>query len=207
MDQPPTTDEPETEEQQSAPEGRETPAPPEVVFEGLSTGKEPWRGSGCSSRLPLYGCVIGIAVLIGVLFAGAAMMRRTVWVNMERGRVAVVQRLPPELPLAERQRTIRNLERFRALLEAVDDPYPEMGEFMTKIRTAFADGRFTPDEVEALNLYLERTITESGVPPMQLGIQNSEFGIRMCDRLVTQTEGGWGKNSKFEIRNPKFFHS
>ncbi len=176
MDQPPTTDEPVTEEQQSAPEGRETPAPPEVVFEGLSTGKEPWRGSGCSSRLPLYGCVIGIAVLIGVLFAGAAMMRRTVWVNMERGRVAVVQRLPRELSLAERQRTIRNLERFRALLEALDDPYPEMGEFMTKIRTVFADGRFTPEEVEALNLYLERAIAESGVPPMQLGaaIRNEE---------------------------------
>jgi hypothetical protein len=181
MDEPPRNDDLEPEAPKAPTEAKEDPhagVPPEVVFEGLSTGKEPWRGAGCSSRLPLYGCVIGIAVLIGVLFAGAAMMRRTVWINMERGRRAVVQRLPNELPLAERQRTIRNLERFRALLDVIDDPYPEMGEFMTRIRTAFADGRFTADEVEAINLYLEHVIERSGVPPMQLGTQYSEFRIR-----------------------------
>jgi len=72
MDEPPIKDDPEAEEPQAPAEVEEAPqsktqAPTEeVVFEGLATGKEPWRGGGgCSSRLPLYGCLFGMALLIG----------------------------------------------------------------------------------------------------------------------------------------------
>jgi hypothetical protein len=144
------------------------PAPTEVVFEGLSTGKEPWKGSGCSSRLPLYGCLFGLVILIGFLMAGTSMMRRTVWTNMDRGRRVIVQSLPRNLPAAERQRAIRNLDRFRAVLDASEDPYPTMGEFMNRVRDILDDGRVTVEEVGGLNVFLERIIEESGIPPIQL---------------------------------------
>ena len=146
----------------------EEPAPTEVVFEGIATGKEPWKASGCASRLPLYGCVVGVVILIGILMAGTTMMRRTVWVNLDRGRRAVVQSLPRNLPPAERQRTIRNLDRFRVVLDETKDPFPTMGEFMNRVRDIFDDGRFTAEEVGGLNVFLERIIDESGIPPMQL---------------------------------------
>jgi hypothetical protein len=208
MDDPSKNDDLEAEEPQ-APVGVEEaakpvqPAPTEVVFEGRATGKEPWRGSGCSSRLPLYGCLIGLVVLIGILIAGTSMMRRTVWVNMERGRRAVVQSLPHNLPPAERRRTIENLDRFRALLEASKDPYPTMGEFMNRVRDILDDGRLTIDEVGGLNVYLERLIEESGIPPMQLGFRISDFGFRICPPGF-RAPGGWVGNPKFEIPNPEF---
>ncbi|MCW8984960.1 MAG: hypothetical protein OQK55_06430 [Thermoanaerobaculales bacterium] len=146
------------------------PAPTEVVFEGLASGKEPWRGgSGCSSRLPLYGCLFGLVLLIGTLIVGTSMMRRTVWVNLERAQRAVVQSLPRNLPPAEVERTVKNLERFRTMLEASKDPYPEMGEFVSRVRAVLQDGRFTAEEVGGLNVYIERAIEESGIPPIQLG--------------------------------------
>ena len=170
MDEPPIKDEPEVEEPQAPAEVEEAQqpkatAPTEVAFEGLASGKEPWRGgSGCSSRLPLYGCLFGLALLIGILFVGTSMMRRTVWVNLERAQRAVVQSLPRDLPPAEIQRTIKNLERFRAALEASKDPYPEMGEFVNRVRAVLKDGRFTAEEVGGLNVYIEREIEESGIP-------------------------------------------
>jgi hypothetical protein len=211
MNEPPMNDDLEAKEPETPDEVQEKPqpqAPPptEAVFEGLAIGKEPWKGAGCSSRLPLYGCLIGLVILIGVLIAGTSMMRRTVWVNMERGRRVVVQSLPHNLPAAERQRTIKNLERFRAVLEASKDPYPAMGEFMNRVRDILDDGRLTADEVGGLNVYLERVIEESGIPPMQLGrgILNSEFGI-LNSRPPSLGLSAWeGDHSEFRIPNSEF---
>jgi hypothetical protein len=174
VDEPPIIEDPEAEELQAPAEVEKAPQPKapaatEVVFEGLATGKEPWRGSGCSSRLPLYGCLFGLVLLIGILFVGTSMMRRTVWVNLEKARRAVVQSLPRDLPAVERQRTIDNLERFRAILEASKDPYPEMGEFVDRVRSVLQDGRFTAEEVGGLNIFIERMIEEFGTPPIQQG--------------------------------------
>jgi hypothetical protein len=178
MDDSPIIDEPAAE---VTPVDTDAPATPELGLESPATGKESWReGSGCGSRVSLYGCIIAVALLIAALMAGTSMMRRTVWLNMDRGRRAVVQALPGDLPPAERARTTRNLEHFRAVLEASKDPYPMMGEFMKMVRSAFSDDRLEPDEIEEFNLYLERVVEESGIPVMQLGlrIRNSEFGIR-----------------------------
>ena len=178
MDEPPIIEEPGAEStapetEVPSPEQPEAPAQPEVVFEGLASGKEPWRqGSGCSSRLPVFGCIIGVAVMIAVLMAGTAMTRKTVWVNMERGRRAVARALPPNLPPEQRVRTIQNLDRFRAVLEASKDPYPTMGEFMKHVRAVLADKRLMAGEIEELNLFLEKVIAESGIPVMQLGERN-----------------------------------
>jgi hypothetical protein len=202
MDEPPIKDEPEVEEPR-APAGVEeapkptAPAPAEVVFDGLATGKEPWRGGGgCSSRLPLYGCLFGLVLLIGSLIAGTSMMRRTVWVNFERAQRAVAQSLPRNLPPAEIQRTMKNLQRFRAVLEASKDPYPEMGEFVNRVRAVLKDGRFTAEEVGGLNVYIERAIEESGIPALELGsrMRNEELGIRNSHptpRYYSRAAAGW----------------
>jgi hypothetical protein len=173
MDEPPIIDEPDSE---LMPAETEASAPPEHVYEPRSQGEEDWKkGSGCGNRIPLYGCIIGAGLLIAALMAGTSMMRKTVWLNMDRGRRAVVQALPAELPPAERARTTRNLEHFRAVLEASKDPYPMMGEFMKRVRSALSDDRLEPDEIEELNLYLERVVEESGITVMQLGFRNSKL--------------------------------
>jgi len=213
MDEHPVNDDLEAEEPKAPAEVEEkpqpsAPLPTEVVFEGLASGKEPWKGAGCSNRLPLYGCLFGLVILIGVLIAGTSMMRRTVWVNMERGRRVVIQSLPRNLPAAERQRTIQNLDRFRAVLEASKDPYPTMGDFMNRVRDILDDGRLTAEEVGGLNVYLERVIEESGIPPMQLGrgILNSEFGIQNFAHTPSALNpaGGLGGNSKLKTQNSEF---
>jgi len=210
VDEPPIFDEPEAEEPQAPAEVEEAPKPKttestEIPFEGLASGKEPWRGGGgCSSRLPLYGCLFGLVLLIGILFIGTSMMRRTVWVNLEKARRAVVQSLPRDLPAVERQRTIDNLERFRAMLEASKDPYPEMGEFVNRVRAVLQDGRFTAEEVGGLNVYIERVIEESGIPPLQLGFRISDFEFRIS-RPPSPGFLGWaGVNSEFRIPNSEF---
>ena len=174
------------------------------MFEGLASGKEPWRqGSGCGSRLPVFGCIIGVAVMIAVLMAGTAMTRKTVWVNMERGRRAVARALPPNLPPEQRVRTIQNLDRFRAVLEASKDPYPTMGEFMKHVRAVLADQRLMAGEIEELNLYLEKVIEESGIPLLQLGAgsRNEELGIRNAalPPRIQNIAGGADGNFSFFI--------
>jgi hypothetical protein len=171
MDEPPIIDEPDSE-----PTPAEASAPPDYVYEPKPQDKEDWKkGSGCGNRIPLYGCIIGAGLLIAALMAGTSMMRKTVWLNMDRGRRAVVQALPAELPPAERARTTRNLEHFHMVLKASKDPYPEMGEFMKMVRSALSDDRLEPDEIEELNLYLERVVEESGITVMQLGFRNSKL--------------------------------
>ena len=140
-------------------------------------------------------------LLIGILFVGTSMMRRTVWVNLEKARRAVVQSLPRDLPMAERQRTIDNLENLRAMLEASKDPYPEMGEFVNRVREVLQDGRFTVEEVGGLNIFIERMIEESGVQPLQIGFRISDFEFRICRLPDGQIPRG---NSKFKIQNSKF---
>jgi hypothetical protein len=208
MDEKPIIDNDETEEPQTPAEVEETTegeapaAPQEVALEGLASGKEPWKGSGCSNRLKLYGCLIAMVLLIGILLVGSSMMRRMVWINMGLGQQAVVKFMPRDLPAAERQRTIQNLDRFRAVLEALDDPYDEMGEFMNIVRPMVEDRRLTAEEVEELNTYLERVIEESGIPLMQLGYRISNFEFRICEQTSGEP-GGWSGNPKFQIPNSK----
>jgi len=199
MDEPPIIDEQDSERMPA-----EAPAPPEYVYEPRPQDKEAWKkGSGCGNRIPLYGCIIGAGLLIAALMAGTSMMRKTVWLNMDRGRRAVVQALPADLPPAERARTTRNLDRFRAVLEASKDPYPVMGEFMKRVRDTFTDRRLTAEDIEELNLYLEQVVEESGIPVMQLGFRISNFEFRICSRALG-APGERFENSKFEIRNSKF---
>jgi len=188
-----------------------------------STGKEAWRGggSGCGPRARIYLMIVAVAGLVAILLVGLSVLRRGVWVTLDQGRQAVAQSLPFDLPPAERQRIIKNLDRFRALLEASDDPYPIMGEFVSRVRAVLKDGRLTVDEVSGLNVYIERVIEESGIPPLQLGIRNSEFGIRNAaqpppsNRRVEKSYTADGLpllvndpnrvrvDGKSEIRNPK----
>ena len=184
----------------------ETPAG-DVFMPPPSTGQEAWRGgSGCGPRAKIYLMAVAVAGLIAILLVGLSVLRRGVWVTLDQGRQAVVGSLPFDLPPGERQRTMKNLDRFRAFLEMSDDPYPIMGEFMTRVRAVLKDGRLTVDEVDGLNVYIERVIEESGIPPLQLGIRISDFGFRIAvhpsNGLNPAAE--LGVNSKFKIQNSKF---
>ena len=170
-----------------------TPAAPVLPLGGQSSGKEAWReGSGCGGRFVLWGAALGVALLVALLVAGTAMMRRTVWANFDAARQAIVNALPQGISPAEHLRTRRNLDRFRAVLERSDDPYPLMGEFVRRKQAMLQDGRLTDEEIETLNLVLERWIEESGVPPMQLGqgVRSEELGVRSYRRLAAQMPGG-----------------
>ena len=189
----------------------ETPAPvrpaaADVFMPLPSTGKEAWRsGSGCGPRARIYLMAVALAGLVAILLVGMSVLRRGVWVTLDQGRQAMVQNLPFDLPPGERQRIMKNLDRFRALLETVDDPYPIMGEFMTRVRAVLKDGRLTVDEVAGLNVYIERVIEESGIPPLQLGFRISDFGIRNGTRHSSAPAAlAWVcANSKFKIHNSK----
>lgn len=214
MDEPPITDEPEAEPISpetgvSAAEKPTAPAQPEVVFEGLATGKEPWRGgSGCSTRLPAIGCVVLVIVLIGFLMGGTSMTRKTVWMNFDKGMRSVMRALPPDLPPEQRVRTTQNLDRFRRVLEKTTDPYPKMGEFMRLVRAYFSDQRLTTDEIEELNLFLEKVIEDSGIPMLQLGegMRIEESGMRnAAHRPRIRNIGGWAVgNSSLLIPHSSF---
>ena len=185
------------------------PLPVEVSLPLPTTGKEAWRGggSGCGPRARLYLMVVAGAGLVAILLVGLSVMGRGVWVTMDQGRQAVVQNLPYELPPSERQRIIKNLDRFRALLEASDDPYPMMGDFMTRVRAVLKDNQLTVNEVGGLNLYIERVIEESGIPPLQLGwrIRNEELGIRnVGQRFCPDSYSREGWNSSFLIPHSSF---
>ena len=166
---------------------------PMVPVTKMKKGKEPWKqGSGCGGRIAAYGCAVGVLVLIGILMAGASMLRKGVWTTMEKGRRAVVRSLPLDMPEAERREVALNLDRFRRVLEELDDPYPVMGQFMKRVRVGLADGRLTREEAEEINLFLEQVIEESGIPPLQLGFRifqparNSGLGSSACVSLPGQ---------------------
>jgi len=200
----------ELEREPEAPVAEKTTPQQPVEFDVFmpppSTGKEAWRGgSGCGPRARIYLMAVALAGLVAILLVGMSVLRRGVWVTLDQGRQAVVQNLPFDLPPGERQRMMKNLDRFRAFLEASDDPYPTMGEFMTRVRAVLKDGRLTVDEVSGLNVYIERVIEESGIPPLQLGIRNSEFGIRNVTRALgaPNFRGVVGENSKLKTQNSK----
>ena len=184
MDDHNTRDDVEREPEAPAAE-KPAPQPPvavDVFMPPSPAGKEAWRGggSGCGPRARIYLMAVAVAGLVAILVVGLSVLRRGVWVSMDQGRQAVVQNLPFDLPPAERQRVIKNLDRFRAILDVSDDPYPIMGEFMTRVRAVLKDGRLTVDEVSGLNVYIERVIEESGIPPLQLGFRISDFGFRIA---------------------------
>jgi hypothetical protein len=185
----------EDDEPKSKPKPKAQAEPP--ALDGLSTGKEPWKGSGCGGRLRLYLGILALAAMVAMLIAGASIGRRLMWANFEGKVRAVVQNLPPDLAPGEINRTRRNLDRFRAMLERVDEPHQQMGEFVRRVDEFGADGRLTADEVERLNLMLEQWIEDSGIPVIQLGALDTS--LRVVDPLP-----GAGGNSEFRIPNSEF---
>jgi hypothetical protein len=163
-------DEPQAPEPPADPAAKSEAEPqPELFTRMPLSDKDKWRPGGGLGRLPVYGCVFGVILLIAALILGISLLRRTVWMTMERGSQQVVQSLPMNLDPAVRLRTTRNLSRFRTVLESKSDPYPMMGEFLKRVRAFFDDGDLTAEEVEELNLFLEKIIEESGIPLMQRG--------------------------------------
>lgn len=101
-------------------------------------------------------------VLVVLLMVGVNLTKRTVWMSYARAQQRLVEELPRELSSGERLRTERNLQRFRARLEATPDPFPLMGRFLGLVGAAFEDDRLTAEEVAELNHFIEDALEGDG---------------------------------------------
>jgi hypothetical protein len=80
------------------------------------------------------------------------------WMAYARAQQRLVEGLPSEVGAGERMRTERNLQRFRARLEIIEDPFPLMGDFMGRATTALADDSVSAEELSELNRFLEQSL-------------------------------------------------
>lgn len=157
-----TPSKPAEEQKEARPE-----MPPEFVAAQASQAtKTKWDSGPRPGRWSTIGCGLGIVVLIAALFVGSSLLRKTVWAGFAGTCNRIEANLPLDLPPGERMRLTRNIDRFTALIKHQDDPYEAMGEFQQLARKAIEDRVVDRDEVEEINLFLERKLAEStgGVP-------------------------------------------
>ncbi|HSL19348.1 MAG TPA: hypothetical protein VLB51_15695 [Methylomirabilota bacterium] len=143
----------------------ETEALPEFAA-ARAAGRPDWSSGARPGRWATIGCGLAIVVLIGALFAGSTLLRRTVWTGFDGARHRLVANLPGNLPPGERMELTRNLDRFAAQLRMMEDPYPVMGEFQQRLRAVLDDGVVDRAEVAELNAFLESYLPTgaAGVP-------------------------------------------
>jgi len=144
----------------------QTPQTPSLSPELLAAAradKAAWKSGRGPRRWATIGCGLGIVVLIGALFAGSSLVRKTVWASYAGANRRLMANLPGDLPPADRMRLKTNLERFAAHMQGLDDPFPVMGEFQGLVRDAFEDQLITRDEVEELNSFLESKVNEGAL--------------------------------------------
>lgn len=155
---------------ETAAQRHETPAPAEsegvtVPILRSSTRDRSWQGGGGLSRWATLGCGAAVVVLVALLAVGVGLTRRTAWMAFDRSQqrlmAAVEQRNQP----AERLRTSRNIERFKAQLRVARDPYPLMGEFMKRVQEDLGDGTLDAAEVEEFNRFLESHLPSAAMTP------------------------------------------
>ena len=114
-----------------------------------------WQGGGGLSRWATLGCGAGVVVLVALLAVGVGLTKRTASMAFERSQQRLMAAVEHRNQPAERLRTSRNVDRFRAQLNVTRDPYPLMGEFMKRVQEALADGTLDSAEVEEINEFLE----------------------------------------------------
>jgi hypothetical protein len=136
------------------PETTPEPTPPDFAT-ARAASRPDWSSGAKPGSWATIGCGLGIVVLIAALFAGSSLLRRTVWSGFAGARQRLVANLPGDLPPGERMELTRNLDRFAAQLQTMEDPYPTMGEFQQRLRSALDDGAVDRAEVAEINAFLE----------------------------------------------------
>jgi hypothetical protein len=150
---------------ESGPERAELPA----EFVAVQAARDAkWDSGGRPGKWTTIGCGLGIVILIGALFAGSSLLRRTVWAGYAGTSQRLMSSLPGDLPPGERMRLQRNLERFGVHVKQRTDDYADLGDFQKQARAALEDRRLTRDEVEGLNALLE-----SKLPPTSMDVPYS----------------------------------
>ena len=156
----PITDEPESEPRPEA------PARPPVdvsLLPPLPVHPRSQRMAGTNiGRWATFGCVAVLLLLVVLLMVGVNLTKRTMWMSYARAQQRIIEELPRELASGERLRTERNLQRFRARMEATPDPFALMGSFLGKAGATLEDDRLTTDEVAELNRFIEDVLDEAG---------------------------------------------
>ncbi len=130
-----------------------------------STRDRSWQGGGGLSRWATLGCGAGVVVLVALLAVGVGLTRRTAWMAFDRSQQRLVAAVEHRNQPAERLRTSRNVERFKAQLRVARDPYPLMGEFMKRVQEDLADGSLDAHEVEEFNRFLESHLPSAAMAP------------------------------------------
>ncbi len=139
------------------PDTQKPELPPELVLPTIAEGDGWSSGRGCGS-LGWWVCAGGIAGLVVVLVVGYHSMRQTVWAGYHAAEQRMRDSLPRRLPGGELQRVRWNLDRWDAHLEQSDDPYPDIGAFMSLARDVFEDRMVTAEEVGRVNAFIEERI-------------------------------------------------
>jgi hypothetical protein len=159
----PITEGPESEPRPEAPA---RPAVDVGMLPPLPARPRPDRVPGASiGRWATFGCVAVLLMLVVLLMVGVNLTRRTVWMSYARAQQRLVEELPRDLPSGERLRTERNLQRYRARLEASPDPLPAIGGLLAEAARVLDDDVLTADEVDGLNRFLEQALAADGEPP------------------------------------------
>lgn len=109
---------------------------------------------GCS-RWMVYAGAAGVMVLMLFLFASTRVVERGLDGVARRACARLAERLPPELSVAERVRTERNLGLFEEQLRAGAVEGRVVGGFLSRASDALEDGRLTVAEVAEVNRFLD----------------------------------------------------
>lgn len=113
-------------------------------------------------RWATFGCVAVMLMLVVLLAIGVNLTKRAVWMAHARAQQRLVESLPTGLASGERMRTERNLQRFRARLEIVEDPIPAMGEFLRLVTASLDDDVLDGDELADINRFMEESLDQPG---------------------------------------------
>lgn len=161
--------EPRTEEPAAEAKPEPSPEPAELPADFAAARARQasrWDSGGRLGKWTTIGCGLGIVILIGALFAGSSLLRRTVWAGFAGTSQRLVAGVPGNLPPGERMRLQRNLDRFEVQIKQQSDDYADLGEFQKLARAALEDRSLTVEEVDGINDFLESKLppTSADVP-------------------------------------------
>lgn len=103
----------------------------------------------------VYAGALGVMVLMLFLFASTRVVERGLEGVARRACARLFDRLPPDLPAAERDRTERNLRLLEEQLRRGGVEGRVVGGFLSRASEAIEDGRLTVAEVAEINRFLD----------------------------------------------------
>jgi hypothetical protein len=130
----------------------------------MRSAPERAAGSPAFGRRSTIGCLVALAVLLGVATIGVTVLDRSLRWTATRAMQRVQSELPEDVDPARRRQLAAALDRFAGRLDACDDPNPLIGRFLALVSRFLDDHRVTPAELEALEEFLAQVENEAAQP-------------------------------------------